>query len=158
MTPSFLNHLRVNPDGQQMAGGSVPQVVEVDRFRDAGPLTNRMPGSAVNVAAALVMPEGISLSPDPAPPVNRGEPFRTIPQRLPPSSAGRLFDSQKQARTLMALREMCGSRFVVESWATSQVPEFLVGYCGIRQARCSQMAKSSMVSSRCTNHNANRSR
>jgi hypothetical protein len=36
----------------------------------------------------------ISLSPEPAPPVNSGEPLSTMPMRLPPSCAGCIFDSR----------------------------------------------------------------
>ena len=35
----------------------------------------------------------ISLSPDPAAPVNRGEPLKTIASREPPSSTGFIFES-----------------------------------------------------------------
>ena len=36
----------------------------------------------------------ISLSPDPAPPVNSGEPFRTMPNLPPPSLAGCIFENE----------------------------------------------------------------
>jgi hypothetical protein len=45
---------------------------------------------------------------EPAPPVNSGEPFSTMPMRLPPSLAGRIFDS-RCSRNSSEPSEMRGS-------------------------------------------------